>query len=58
MAWVTPKTDWAPANGVADTDFNRIEGNEVELKTLTDNLSTALAAMLENARKVRNGGLG
>lgn len=27
MAWATPKTDWTPANGVADTDFNRIEEN-------------------------------
>lgn len=27
MVWVTPKTDWEPANGVADVDFNRIEGN-------------------------------
>lgn len=27
MVWITPKTDWEPANGVADIDFNRIEGN-------------------------------
>lgn len=27
MVWVTPKTDWEPANGVADVDLNRIEGN-------------------------------
>lgn len=27
MEWVTPKTDWTPADGVADDDFNRIEGN-------------------------------
>lgn len=27
MVWITPKTDWEPANGVADVDLNRIEGN-------------------------------
>lgn len=31
MAWQTPKTDWTPADGVADVDFNRIEGNIVHL---------------------------
>lgn len=27
MAWQTPKTDWSAADGVRDTDFNRIEEN-------------------------------
>lgn len=27
MAWQTPKTDWGPADGVRDSDFNRIEEN-------------------------------
>ena len=27
MAWQTPKTDWSAADGVRDSDFNRIEGN-------------------------------
>jgi microcystin-dependent protein len=27
MPWQTPKTDWTPADGVADSDLNRIEGN-------------------------------
>lgn len=31
MAWQTPKTDWAAADSVRDTDFNRIEGNILEL---------------------------
>lgn len=31
MAWQTPKTDWAPPDGVRDTDFNRIEGNTLAL---------------------------
>ena len=31
MAWQTPKTDWAAADGVRDSDFNRIEGNILEL---------------------------
>ena len=32
MAWLTPKTDWAPEDGVMAGDFNRIEGNIQELK--------------------------
>ena len=32
MAWNTPKTDWKPADGVADADLNRIEGNTQYLK--------------------------
>ena len=27
MAWQVPKTDWAAADGVRDTDMNRIEEN-------------------------------
>ena len=27
MEWIEPKTDWSPADGVADSDLNRIEGN-------------------------------
>lgn len=34
MAWITPKTDWAPSNTVADSDFNRIEGNTDYLSKL------------------------
>lgn len=32
MAWQTPKTDWAPEDGVLAEDFNRIEENIAELK--------------------------
>lgn len=32
MAWVTPKTNWTGADGVRDTDFNRIEGNILDLR--------------------------
>lgn len=32
MAWITPKTDWTAADGVRNTDFNRIEGNTQQLK--------------------------
>ena len=32
MAWQTPKTDWSSADGVRDTDMNRIESNALELK--------------------------
>lgn len=31
MTWQTPKTDWSVADGVRVTDFNRIEGNILEL---------------------------
>lgn len=31
MAWQTPKTNWAASDGVRDTDFNRIEGNILDL---------------------------
>lgn len=31
MAWQTPKTDWSASDGVRDSDFNRIEGNILEL---------------------------
>lgn len=31
MAWQAPKTDWTGADGVRDVDFNRIEGNILEL---------------------------
>ena len=27
MAWQEPKTNWQAADGVTDTDLNRIEGN-------------------------------
>lgn len=31
MAWETPKTDWEDAEGVTGSDFNKIEGNILEL---------------------------
>lgn len=31
MAWNTPKTNWSAADGVRDADFNRIEGNILDL---------------------------
>lgn len=31
MAWQTPKTNWSAADGVRNTDFNRIEGNILAL---------------------------
>jgi len=36
MAWVAPKTSWNPTDGVADTDFERIEGNIDYLKDERD----------------------
>lgn len=32
MAWTSPKTSWAAADGVAASDMNRIEGNILALK--------------------------
>lgn len=66
MAWITPKTDWTPPDGVADSDFNRIEGNILDVKGRVDghdtaigNLQTAVYTDLSNyQRKVRLGGLG
>jgi hypothetical protein len=34
MAWIAPKTDWAPTDGVTDADLNRVEGNTVALRRL------------------------
>lgn len=39
MAWQTPKTDWSSADGVRDTDMNRIEGNALELYNTKAELS-------------------
>lgn len=36
MAWSTPKTNWTSNDGAAETDFNRIEGNTAELKSIHD----------------------
>ena len=41
MAWQTPKTNWSAADGVRDTDMNRIEGNILHLYT-TDAVRSAL----------------
>lgn len=35
MSWQTTKTDWSTDDGCpTDADFNRIEGNILELKTI------------------------
>lgn len=41
MAWQTPKTNWFAADGVRDTDMNRIEGNILHLYA-TDAVRSAL----------------
>lgn len=48
MAWTAPKTDWTPADGVADTDLNAIGNNLVALKTEAD-------AAVPNTRSVLAG---
>ena len=41
MSYITPKTDWIPADGISNEDLNRIEGNIKAVKdedlTLTGN---------------------
>lgn len=51
MAWQTPKTNWSSADGVRDTDMNRIEGNTLELKNTKAELTTfnALQQQVESA---------
>lgn len=39
MAWEEPKIDWESTDVPLPEDFKRIEGNEKELKTTTDELS-------------------
>lgn len=41
MPWSTPKTDWSESDGVRDSDFNRIEGNILELYNTAKVRSTA-----------------
>jgi hypothetical protein len=38
MAWVTPKDDWVAGDNVGNGDFNRIEGNIVDLDSRVDTL--------------------
>ncbi len=35
MAWIAPRTNWMPADGVSDSDMKRIEGN---IKHVHDNV--------------------
>jgi len=46
MAWQTPKTDWTPADGVTNSDFNRIESNinYIEKESRTPNQAATPAA--------------
>jgi len=34
MVWTAPKTDWAPEDGIADVDLNRVESNLLHLYNL------------------------
>jgi hypothetical protein len=36
MGWQTPKTNWTSADGVTSADFNRMEGNDMCLRTCLD----------------------
>lgn len=44
MAWQTPKTNWKAGDVLASTDFNRIEGNILELKSEVDQAETPSGA--------------
>lgn len=46
MAWQTPKTDWTAQDGVRTSDFNRIEGNTLELYNMTNVLSSNVSNAL------------
>lgn len=43
MAWQTPKTDWTSANGVDETDMNRIEENTVYLEAQLTTINNTIA---------------
>lgn len=49
MAWITPKTNWTAADGVAAADFNRIEGNIGQVRS---EIPTSLPANGGNADTV------
>ncbi len=42
MAWTAPKTDWVPADGVADTHLNAIGNNLLYIKTDHMDLTTGI----------------
>lgn len=48
MAWLTPKTDWDLPDGVRNTDFNRIEGNILELHERANRTDVAFDALVQN----------
>lgn len=48
MAWQTPKVDWSGADGVRDSDFNRIEGNILELYN-TDGLRSDITVYVSTS---------
>lgn len=52
MAWQTPKVNWISADGVADVDFNRIEGN-IQVLVGTDNKSTVERKVLDIPTDIR-----
>ena len=64
MAWQTPKTDWDASDSPVETDFNRIEGNTLELYTTKlDKTGGAISATLTvvssgNSEQVRNVSIG
>ena len=46
MAWQSPKLDWAPEDGLLNTDMNRIEGN---VEYLHDNIEVAISSILKES---------
>jgi hypothetical protein len=59
MAWMVPKTNWTPVEGVADVDLNRIEGNTLDLKnTKLDSTSYTSADVLAKLLTVDGTGSG
>lgn len=59
MAWLAPKTNWTPADGVADVDYNRMEGNDLDLKnTKLDSSAYTATDVLTKVKTVDGVGSG
>lgn len=58
MAWQNPKIDWSPADGVRDSDLNRIEGNLLELYNQSGRANTTVYVATTGDDSAGNGSSG
>lgn len=56
MAWQTPKTNWTAADGVRDSDFNRIEENIKELYNTSKVRSNIVVYVASNGNDATGSG--